>query len=248
MKSNQSLNTLLMDAWLEAIANGSDVIDPLDAVNGMLSSMTQAFGRGEFRNMPWLSQVAWDPRLRLSVFDYMPQYTGVDNEIQRFIWTFKDDNDEVVRGLATMVMALACTIYVELLRDIHGCAYVVAAPRSQAGSRNEPCEHVAKALGQIFHPWLAYIPNAFVRTASVPRRHERPRRKQLPVDDLMLTIAYTGKPRRRSHLGGRSLEDCAVLVVDDIVTSGRTFDACREVLQLAGFSTAVGLFLGRTTR
>ena len=73
------------------------------------------------------------------------------------------------------------------------------------------------------------------------RPHHGPPQASLPASGRQsnLTAAFGLSPiwRLRAHLGGPSLQDRVLVVVDDVLTTGATVDACAGVLLDAGASS-----------
>ena len=158
-----------------------------------------------------------------------------------------------------------------------GCRYVVSAPRSTAEIPNKGAERLAAALAAEF-PYLQHLPNALVRTESVPASHrgDRPdterhvetmvyRGPTLPTPDPYRFVCsecskeFRGRPGlswhyEHIHAMSAATESATAryssfLLIDDIITNGRTSAAARTVLHAStSVPNTVGFFVGRTKR
>jgi hypothetical protein len=213
-----------------------------------------------------------------AVFRYPPKWRqryDVANDTTRLILDFKENVTEAV-DVVTHWAIHAYRANDAEFRKRH-CRYVVTAPRSGAGVPNAGAERLATALVTEF-PYLQHLPNALVRTESVPASHrgERP-----PTERHIETIAYRGPKLPTPDLSRYVCSECSkefrgatglgwhyehthslpastrsataqystFLLIDDIITNGRTSAAARTILHSStSVPNTVGFFVGRTQR
>ena len=96
-------------------------------------------------------------------------------------------------------------------------------------------ELIAKPLATLLR--LPYRPNLLVRTKPRPDKH-------------LLTLAERWESVRGAFATrpGSQVDNSRVLLVDDVLTSGATLDACAKVLRNAGARSVVGLTIARATK
>ncbi len=120
--------------------------------------------------------------------------------------------------------------------------YIVAMPSHTAGEPNAPCEDLGISLAQHFS-WLYLLSGVLQRIETVPKaataaKENRPRPD---VETHKRTIRYIGPQIRR--------EDYGILLLDDIYTNGRMFDACYDIMNHATHCQQLkGFFLAKTAK
>jgi hypothetical protein len=215
-----------------------------------------------------------------AVFWYPPmwrqRWEGV-NDTTRLLIDYKENVPAAVDTVTEWAIR-AFRIHEDAFRDVHACRYIVAAPRSGARVRNESCETVAAALAAEFR-YLQHVPDALVRTQSIPASHmgERPS-INLHIETMAYEGPYLSLPRKSKLAcsacgrddfrtsGGLSWHYdhihklppstpsatapyTAILLIDDIITNGRTAAAARHVLTAStAIRDVIGFFIGRTKR
>jgi hypothetical protein len=204
------------------------------------------------------------------VFNYPPKWTARwdgANDTTRLILDFKEAKP---LAIATVVeFATRAFVANRKAFEQRGVSHVVVAPTSIAGERNEGCEQLAASLASRFG--LAHLPGALVRTTPVPSSHLG---GALSAEAHVASMAFSGPSLRRpvrtrlycevcrradfrttngltwhlEHIHGlvEPTTDPAVLLVDDVITNGRTAEACRQVLATATGGQVVGFFVGKT--
>ena len=171
------------------------------------------------------------------LFDYIPYSSRNRNEITLFLLDFKDNVPDVVREVQDITIQTLLTVETYLRRTLR-CKYIVSIPPSRSGYANIPCEQVCAALGQRFR-WLTHLPGALKRTQTVPKSARAAPGERPDYTTHKRTIKYIGPPLR--------IPNEAIVMIDDIYTSGTISAACRDILQQAtDCKRVVGLFIGRT--
>ena len=205
-----------------------------------------------------------------ALLNYPPRWyerwAGV-NDTTRLVLDFKEGMRDAIDLVSRMADG-AVAKQVAHIRDTLGCGYVAVAPTSQAGERNVGCEMVAKTLAARY-PFLRHLPGALVRTASLTPSHLGGAHS---VDEHMASMQYAG-PVLAPDLSSLHCVPCnryfqgevgfawhlehihkqppaaprAFLLIDDVITHGRTGEACRRVLMAATRAPAVhGFYVAKT--
>jgi hypothetical protein len=120
---------------------------------------------------------------------------------------------------ASVVMVSACLReHEQHLREELNCRYILATPPHSAELNARPtrvdrlCERVTAEIS-----YLKYLPNALVRNASTQAAHFAEGGERPTFSQQYNTIQYAG-PQLPA--------DAALLLVDDVRTTGRTTKAC----------------------
>ena len=203
---------------------------------------------------------------------YCPNPAGKRDPAARLILRFKDRYAAAITAVAGYAVDWIGR-HEALLRDEMAVRYVIVAPRSSASQANVACELLAAALAAEF-VWLRHMPEAVVRTVTVPPAHLGGPRL---METHLKTMRYAGSSLSggltglrcefcdaefvdqvwlRRHLAGArhrqmtaTKQKSAVLLLDDVITTGATSRAVRELLQRDGDAgRVIGLFVGRTRR
>jgi len=159
----------------------------------------------------------------------------------RRILDFKEGKPLAIEYFQHVVLQAFSQIEDELLGDA-SFWYLVAMPPHTAGKRNDPCEDVVIPLVQHFS-WLHLLSGALQRTETVQKaataaKENRPRPD---VETHKRTIRYSGPRIQR--------EDYGILLIDDIYTNGRMFNACYDIMNRATHCQQIkGFFLGKTVK
>lgn len=109
--------------------------------------------------------------------------------------------------------------------------------RRLAARRYNQAALLARALAEA--SGCDWLPDALIRARATPSQDGRDREARFRNLDAAIRVA----PRRAAALGGR-----AVLLVDDVMTSGATFCAATEALRSAGADPVCVIALARVAR
>jgi len=116
--------------------------------------------------------------------------------------------------------------------------YLVSIPSHDVGGTSTSIESVCRALEKRFS-WLTYMPEALVRTDSVPKSARAGPGGRPSYFDHLASIKYGG-PKIR-------LQGPTIIMLDDVMTRGATSKACRTILhQATDCKQVTGIFVGRT--
>ena len=176
-------------------------------------------------------------------FPIIRKTSPLKNHLTELIWKFKRNEDPAVHIVIQMAVQ-AFTQNERTLRTIRPFWYLMAMPPHEAGKHNLPCEILCARLAMSFPSWLHSLPNALERTGDVEKssmaKHEG--KKRPGFLDHATTISYVG-PKEIST------ENDGILLVDDVFTTGNTFDACYGILKdVTSCESIIGFFVGKTIR
>jgi len=169
-----------------------------------------------------------------SVLPYRSKRSGKADQTSQFVLAFKEGVESAVQIAIQVVGDELEKKQGRLLSDI---SHIVCAPPHKKGFASASseffCEQVAKRFS------LTHMPRALERTKSVPKAAYAPPGQRPTYGDHLDSIRYAGPA---IALSGRG-----ILLFDDVLTSGDTSDACRDILIAATrCKVVVGLFLART--
>lgn len=189
------------------------------------------------------SQAFWDEHQNLCLFPYHPKDSPLKNHLTELIWQFKRNEDPAVR-IVTQMAVQAFTQNERILRAKRPFWSLVVMPPHEAGKRNLPCEILCARLAMNFSSWLRNLPNALERTGDVEKssmaKHEG--KKRPGFLEHAASISYEGPE-------DICTENDGILLVDDVFTTGNTFDACYGILKDAtSCELIIGFFVGKTIR
>jgi phosphoribosylpyrophosphate synthetase len=172
----------------------------------------------------------WEER-KLWVLPYYTKRSGNADGVSEFIWDFKNGGNAAV--------TLAIDLLAGAVAKIRATSaiYIGAVPSSRQGFPSATVERVCEELAGQF-PWLTHCRGMLQRTQAITPAH-RCSPGERPTENTHLeTIACGGN----YNLNGRK-----VLLFDDVLTRGATFDACSQILKSSANCPEVyGLFLGKT--
>jgi hypothetical protein len=171
---------------------------------------------------------------KFSVLPYRSKRSGKADEISQFVWAFKQGVDSAVQ---IAVQVVGDELDKKRGRLLYGVSHIVCAPPHNKGFASPSSEFFCEQIANRFS--LTHIPRALERTKSVRRAATAPRGQRPTYNDHVDSINYAGP--------SLDLRDRDILLFDDVLTSGDTSDACRDILNAAtGCRRVVGLFLART--
>jgi predicted amidophosphoribosyltransferase len=150
------------------------------------------------------------------------------------ILDFKNNDDEAL-AIASRLIIAALRKIESVLQKSH-CKYIVSIPSSTAGKENGPCEHVCREVEREFI-WVKHLPNALIRTKTVPKAAYAKPGNRPTYDDHRATIDYSGTVHANT----------AFIMLDDVLTQGTVSQACRDILlENSKCQKVIGVLLGRT--
>jgi len=156
------------------------------------------------------------------------------------LWSYEPPLDAVVRGLKFgrldyLGRHLGVALADALLPQLDGCDLVVPVPlhwRRRLGRGYNQAERIARPLACRLDRPLAQV---------LARPRSTPPQSGLGRPERLANPRRAFRPRRRFPLAGR-----AVLLVDDVATTGATLDAAAAALKRAGAASVVAVVAGRT--
>lgn len=170
-------------------------------------------------------------RRKLFSFDYARSYTKYDGVLIQAITALKYDEVTPLGGwFARRLLTLVRDNSEPFTADI-----VVPVPLHAARQRERgynQAELIARPLARLLGlPFRSYL---LVRTRPRP-------------DKLKLTIRERWRSVRGAYAtrGGAKVDKLRVLLVDDVMTTGATLDACSRALKKAGAARVAGLTVAR---
>lgn len=188
-----------------------------------------------------LSNLTWEGENKLSLLPYYSNSTGKSNHANTsLLRNFKEDNDIAVQCIKEYALQAMDTAEIDF-RDMADQWYILSAPRSTAGQPNNPCEKVCTYLASNLS-WIHRLPGALVRIRTVPSSSKAALegRSRTSQQEHEKTISYVGPALQPSY---------GIILVDDILTTSNTFNACYGILRRATqCEHIVGFFMGRTQR
>lgn len=184
-----------------------------------------------FENLKWNDN-------KLSLYSYYPYYSSQRNEITLKILAFKKQVPLIIQFFQQhSVQALE---YCELdFMEAASHWYAMSIPGHEANIANSSCEAICQHLANTFS-WIDYIPQALQRIKSVQKS------STARVENRMRTSQEEHEHSIR--YGGPTIQ-CAygIILVDDILTTSNTFNACCGILQRETQCKHIfGLFMGKT--
>lgn len=187
-----------------------------------------------------LSQMLW-ARNKCFLFPYYPKDTLLKNQYTELVWQFKNSETDALQ-IVTRLAVQAFALHERALRGRSPVWYLVTMPPHTKGASNVPCEILCARLA-LHYSWLVHLPKALVRvedvTKSATAKYEGKRRAD--YWDHVETISYEG-PELMSPESG-------MILVDDVYTTGNTFDACYGIIRdVACCLEIIGFFVGTTVR
>jgi hypothetical protein len=189
------------------------------------------------------NQAFWDEHHHLCLFPYYPKDSPLKNQNTELIWKFKRNESSAVH-IVTQMAVQAFTQNERILQAIRPFWYLVVMPPHEAGKHNLPCEILCARLALNFPSWLHSLPNALERAGDVEKssmaKHEGKKRPDFL--DHATSISYEGPQEICTENDG-------ILLVDDVFTTGNTFEACYGILKDAtSCESIIGFFVGKTIR
>ena len=172
--------------------------------------------------------------LRTYAFDCARSYAFYEGSLVRAVVMLKF---EPILPLATW-FAEQLTEVAKREGRLRGADVVVPVPlhRRRARERGYNQAHlVAKPLAQLLG--LPCRPGLLVRTRERPNKHILSLRERWES----VRGAFATAP-------GAQVDNMRVLLVDDVLTTGATLDACAKVLRKAGAKSVIGLTVARAAR
>lgn len=164
-----------------------------------------------------------------AVFNYVPtRYKADDAEwaIRKFIWSFKDGNEEVCAKAVSVVVEAITANYGDVNNVVFSC--IPASSQEKTDKRYKKfTEEVCNATGMV---------NAYDKIKVEGNRlaiHEFKSKKRVQNTSV---IKLTKK-----FFAGKE-----VIVFDDIITRGRSFNAFADAIEEMGATVKGGLFLAQT--
>lgn len=171
---------------------------------------------------------------KFSVLPYRSRRSGRANQISEFVLAFKAGVDSAVK---IAVQVVGDELDKKKGRLLYAVSHVVCAPPHNRGFASPSSEFFCEQIANRFSK--TYIPRALERTKSVQKAAYAPPGQRPTYSDHLDSIRYAGP--------SLDLRDRHILLFDDVLTSGDTSDACRDILITAtGCKVVVGLFLART--
>jgi len=152
---------------------------------------------------------------------YNPEFS----DFERSILGFKDKRQKCINSFATEVK--------KILLDLNRKVFILPIPPSNKTSmkfnyaNRKLCYHVSDGEKIIS---LSYLIN---RTKDVPPSHDGNRNIQKHLESIEI-----------SDLNCK-IDDC-IIIFDDVITSGTSFEAVRQLLNVKGYMNIKGIVLGAT--
>lgn len=171
---------------------------------------------------------------KFSVLPYRSKRSGKADQISQFVLAFKQGVDSAVQ---IAVQVVGDELDKKKGRLLNAVSHIVCAPPHGRGFASPSSEFFCEQIANRFS--LTHIPRALERTKFVRKAAYAPPGQRPTYNDHLDSIKYPGPSL---DLRGRD-----ILLFDDVLTSGDTSDACRDILIAAtGCKLVVGLFLART--
>ena len=170
-------------------------------------------------------------RRELYDFDFARSYAKYDGPLVHAVTALK--YDEVTPLGAWFAERLA--------------ALVRASPEPFAADAVVPVPLHAARLRERGYNQAELIARPLARILSIPFRSYLLVRTKPRPDKLKLTIRERWRSVRGAYAtrGGAQVDKIRVLLVDDVMTTGATLDACSRALRRAGAARVVGLTVAR---
>lgn len=169
-----------------------------------------------------------------SVLPYRSKRSGRADDISRFVLAFKESVEAAVE-IAIQVVGDELERKRGLL--LNAVSHIVCAPPHSMGFASASNELLCERLAKRFS--LTHIPRALERIKPVRKAAYAPPGERPTKEDHLNSIRYAGS--------ALDLRGKGILLFDDVLTSGVTSDACRDILEAATHcKVVIGLFLART--
>jgi hypothetical protein len=178
----------------------------------------------------------WDGN-KFLLLRYFTKRSKKNNEATELILGFKENWPNAIK-IASKMMSDHLGVHERRLSDKLRCCYILAAPPHSQGKAGLASEYMCATLASRFS-FLTHLEGALERTKTVQKAAYAPPGQRPGYQEHFESIRYVG-PKLDLRTRG-------VIVFDDVLTKGDTFEACGDIVKNATrCASVVGVFLGRT--
>ena len=171
------------------------------------------------------------------LFDYK---SGRNRDsVGNLVLSFKEFDPHVVDYVSQLSVELIQKNEVKFRTDF-GITKVMAIPRSNAKNPNYPCEQLSENIASEI-PWITHIRQGILRNRTVAKSARAQPRERLSVDEHLDSLIM--------GLDSSLFTGGSVMLIDDVITQGVQFQACKKLLKQAGFgANSYGFFVAKTLK